>query len=89
MFATAVTTIRPNLLPPGGHGPQAQPQDHAKTAAARAFFDAALRQAAAPVQAAAPAVTAAPQPSARTASVQTDEAPQKVLRPGSLIDIRV
>ena len=84
-----MTTIRPNLAPPAGQGLPVQPQDQAKAAAARAFFDAALRQAAAPVQAAAPAITAAPQPSARTAFVQPDEAPSKVLRPGSLIDIRV
>ncbi|MBX3483621.1 MAG: hypothetical protein KF737_08885 [Phenylobacterium sp.] len=82
--------MRPDLLPPGGHGPQAQPQDPAKAAAARAFFDAALRQAGAPTQPAAPmAATSTAQPALRTAAVQPAEAPQKILRPGSLIDIRV
>lgn len=87
-----MTTIRPNLTPNGGYSPQPQPQDQTKAAAARAFFDAALRQAGAPIPAAAtsPAtVVSAPQPAVRTAAVQPAETPQKILRPGSLIDIRV
>ena len=88
-----MTTIRPNLSPPpGGHGPQAQPQDPAKAAAARAFFDAALRQAGGAAQAAAPmatTITPGPQPAGRAGGVQPAEAPQKILRPGSLLDIRV
>jgi hypothetical protein len=90
--AGPVTTIRPNLTPNGGYSPQSPPQDQAKAAAARAFFDAALRQAGAPAQAAAPAATTATftlQTAARTAAVQPADAPQKILRPGSLLDIRV
>lgn len=60
-------------------------------AAARAFFAAAMGQtpAAAPAQsvAAAPSAPAAA-PVAQAAATSAD-APQKVLRPGSLIDIRV
>jgi hypothetical protein len=89
-----VTTIRPNLLPPGGHGPQ--PNDHGKLAAQRQFF-AALSQAQGAAASTAPAAAApartlaqpVAQPVAQTAAMQSADAPQKVLRPGSLIDIRV
>lgn len=85
-----MTTIRPNLLPPGGHGPQAQPQDAGKLSAQRAFFEAALRQAGGPAATAAPAAAApAAEPAFRAGAVSPQDAPQKVLRPGSLIDIRV
>lgn len=84
-----MTTIRPNVFPQqpplGG-----QRDDPARLAAQRAFFQAAMGQAQAPVQTAAP--TAAPQPAQtvnRVADVSPSEAPQKILRPGSLLDIRV
>ncbi|WP_133255257.1 hypothetical protein [Phenylobacterium kunshanense] len=81
--------IRPNMLPlstlTGG-----ERQDTGKAAAQRAFFQAALSQA---QGAAAPAAAAAPQAAQvqRAASVAAAPAdqPQKILRPGSLIDIRV
>ncbi len=61
----------------------------AKLAAQRAFFAAALGQAQAPA-----AATPQPQPQARPASVAripdpAAEPPQRILRPGSLLDIRV
>lgn len=88
-----MTTIRPNLYPQTQQRPQNQ--DTGKLAAQRAFFD-ALSQARAPTQAAAPAATtAAAVPPSQAAPVQrmatsvpTDQ-PQKILRPGSLFDIRV
>jgi len=93
MLAPAlVTTIRPNLYPQTQTRPQNQ--DSAKLAAQRAFFD-ALSQARAPAQAAAtPSVAAtaqatAPTPIQRTAAAAPSESPQKILRPGSLFDIRV
>jgi len=89
-----VNPIRPNMLPPstlsGG-----ERQDAGKLAAQRAFFQAALSQAqgaAGPARttAAAPAA-AAPAAVQRTlqAAPPSDEPPQKILRPGSLLDIRV
>lgn len=82
-----MTTIRPNPLPLSGQGPQAQ--DPGKLASQRQFFAAALRQAqgaAAPDQ---PTAAAPAQPVAQAAPATPAEAPQKLLRPGSLIDIRV
>jgi len=85
-----VTTIRPNLYPQTQQRPQNQ--DSAKLAQQRAFFNAAMGQAQAPAQAAAPAAaptaSGAPAPTQRSASIPAEQ-PQKVLRPGSLIDIRV
>jgi acyl CoA:acetate/3-ketoacid CoA transferase len=82
-----VNPIRPNMLPPstlaGG-----ERQDSGKLAAQRAFFQAALSQA---QGAAAPAAASAPQTTAQVQRVAAApaEQPQKILRPGSLIDIRV
>jgi hypothetical protein len=88
-----VTTIRPNLYPQTQARPQNQ--DSGKLAAQRAFFD-ALSQARAPTQAAAAPATAAMTQAAAPAQVQRTppaaaptEQPQKILRPGSLFDIRV
>lgn len=87
-----MTTIRPNLYPQTQARPQGQ--DSAKLAAQRAFFD-ALSQARAPAQAQAPAAsvspaTAQPAPAAvQRATATLTEAPQKILRPGSLLDIRI
>jgi hypothetical protein len=89
-----VTAVRPPLLPPTATAQPAR-TDPARLAAQRAFFDAALGKAqtapsaaatVAKVASAAPAATAAgttrlPDPSA--------EKPQKILRPGSLLDIRI
>ncbi|HEX7886458.1 MAG TPA: hypothetical protein VF474_10815 [Phenylobacterium sp.] len=87
-----MTTIRPNLYPQTQQRPQAQ--DSAKLAAQRAFFSAAVSQAAAPTaaqatsQAAPPQASSAPPQAQRTAAAPTEQG-QRILRPGSLLDIRV
>ncbi|RYF94958.1 MAG: hypothetical protein EON95_03380 [Caulobacteraceae bacterium] len=60
-----------------------------RTAAQRAFFDAAMGRAApaAPVPAAQPIAAPAQRP--LQASPLSEEPPRKILRPGSLVDIRV
>jgi hypothetical protein len=85
-----VTTIRPNPFPAAAPQAQAASLDSAKQAAQRAFFAAALGQAAAPAPAAPqPQVqTQASRPAARTPDPAA-EPPQRILRPGSLLDIRV
>lgn len=90
----ATTPIRPPILPPTGPGAPARRDDPVKLAAQKAFFDLALgKTAAAPQANAAPAAAgaqsgAAP-PRPTTAQARSAEPPQKILRPGSLIDIRV
>ena len=94
-----MTPIRPNVFPaPLATNFVAGPgADAARAAAQKAFFAAALGQPAAP---AAPQATVAPRASffARApapiprAEIRPDpsaEAPAKLLRPGSLLDIRV
>lgn len=91
--------VRPNVwanVPPPGQGAG---QGAARSAAQRAFFDAALGKAAgAPQQTQAPATPvrtalvqaqAAPQPVQRMPAAQPTEQPTRILRPGSLLDIRV
>ncbi len=78
--------IRPQTPPPQTPAPAST----ARTAAQRAFFQAAMGQAQAPAKAA-----ATPEPVREAARVQTvraetpAEPPTKILRPGSLLDIRV
>lgn len=95
---SAIRPPFPNALPAAPQG--TQPQQ--RSAAQKAFFEAALGRAA-PAQGSAqtqvPTKTAAPaaaiQPHAtpvREVPLQVrpgDEPPQKILRPGSLLDIRV
>ena len=94
-----MTPIRPNAFPiQPAATPARQGADAARTAAQKAFFDAAMGRAAAP---AAPQATTAPQapvftptatPPARVEIRPTtvpQEAPSRILRPGSLLDIRV
>jgi hypothetical protein len=80
-----VNPIRPPLLPASTAAQQGS--DAAKLAAAKAFFAAAMGQPSAP------AVTPEPSAPRTTAPVRSQaassEAPQKILRPGSLLDIRV
>ena len=96
----AVTTIRPS--PFAQTLPQAQVSqgqaggvrdDSSKLAAQRAFFAAIQAQGvAAPQAPAAPVAAAAPQapaPVQRMAPTNPAEPPQKIMRPGSLLDIRV
>jgi hypothetical protein len=84
-----VTPIRPNPYPVQ---PAANPAaDAARQAAQKAFFAAAMGRTVAPAAPQAPALTPAPAPVQR-AEIRPDptaEVPAKVLRPGSLLDIRV
>jgi hypothetical protein len=91
-----VTPIRPNAFPL----PSAQPSpaDAARSAAQRAFFDAAMGRSGAPAPTAQPAATSAAAvftPSTAPAQrvdlrpAPNAEPPAKLLRPGSLLDIRV
>ena len=95
-----MTPIRPNAFPTSTDQLQGagRPADAARSAAQRAFFDAAMGRSAAPASQAAPvaaAQTAVFTPS--TAPIQRAEIrpapdaapPAKILRPGSLLDIRV
>lgn len=85
--------VRPPILPPTSPSAAHGPSDPARLAAQRAFFDLALgKPAATPTAAPAPSPTA--QASAAPATVAapstaTPDTPQKILRPGSLLDIRV
>ena len=97
-----MTPIRPNaysVQPPANPAPNGA-GDAARVAAQRAFFDAAMGRANAPAASAPSAATPAAQAFAAArapAPVQraqilpdpTAPAPAKVLRPGSLLDIRV
>ncbi|MFZ4606579.1 MAG: hypothetical protein ACOYM5_10005 [Caulobacter sp.] len=91
--------VRPNVwanVPPPGQG---SGQGAAKSAAQRAFFDQALGKAsgapqqtqspATPVRTAPVQAQAAPQPVQRMPAAQPSEQPTRILRPGSLLDIRV
>jgi len=95
---SAIRPPLPNALPASPQGVTPQP----RSAAQKAFFEAALGRAApaqGPAQTQVPAKTteaaAAIQPhatSVRDVPLQVrpgDEPPQKILRPGSLLDIRV
>lgn len=79
--------IRPNVLPPTT--PANASQDAAKLAAARAFFATALGQGNVTQAAATPEPAAAVVPTKSVAPAAPGDTPQKFLRPGSLIDIRV
>lgn len=77
--------IRPTSLP-ATPAPATSP---ARTAAQRAFFDAAMGRAGSAAPAAEPVKAAAPV-AQRTVQAQIpEEPPKKILRPGSLLDIRV
>jgi hypothetical protein len=86
-----VNPVRPSVWP--AVQPPANGAGGAKSAAQRAFFDAALGKATgAPVPVPAPEVRSAPvqaQPVQRIPVSQPTEQPTKILRPGSLLDIRV
>jgi hypothetical protein len=94
-----VTPIRPNaiLAPSSTNSVAGLGAEAGRAAAQKAFFDAAMGRAAAP---AAPQAAAAPTATAsapvrapfQRAEIRPDplaEAPAKLLRPGSLLDIRV
>ncbi|MDB5424893.1 MAG: hypothetical protein JWQ29_2309 [Phenylobacterium sp.] len=84
-----MTPIRPGL-PPASPAPTAG-ADAARLAAQKAFFQQAMGRPA-PAAAAAPAQAHVPALPVRTVEVRPQagaEAPTKILRPGSLLDIRV
>lgn len=74
--------LRPNLT---GQSPLQTPQRPAQSAAQRAFFQAAMSQA----QPAAAQASPQAAPVHRVPTALPAEPPQRVLRPGSLLDIRV
>jgi len=81
-----VTPVRPSLFPAA---PAVQPQaDAARVAAQKAFFEMAMGRTPAPAAARAAPDAAAP---ARIHRIPDPAAPapQKLLRPGSLLDIKV
>ena len=83
-----MTTIRPNAFPQ--QAPLGGQRDEAgRLAAQRAFFAAVSGQAQAPTVAAAPAAPQAPGQVNRIAEAAPAEAPQRIPRPGSILDIRV
>lgn len=90
-----MTTVRPPVFPPSRPAP-AGPQraDPAKLAAQKAFFEAALgnsgptRPAAATAPLAASAASVRP-PQVAAAAAPGPDQPSRILRPGSLIDIKV
>ncbi|MDP1616183.1 hypothetical protein [Phenylobacterium sp.] len=95
---SAIRPPFPNALPAAPQGVTPQP----RSAAQKAFFEAALGRAAptqapapaqVPTKAAAPSASIQPHATAvREVPLQVragDEPPQKILRPGSLLDIRV
>ena len=86
--AHPLTTIRPNAFP---QQPQVggQRDETARLAAQRAFFAAVSGQAQAPTAAAAPAAPQAAAQVNRVAEAAPAEAPQRIARPGSILDIRV
>ncbi len=93
MFAKGgiVTTIGNNPFIQAASTPQTGGADSARLAAQKAFFEAAMGRPSAP---AAPAQAAQPAPSParqdfRASPQQMAEAPQRILRPGSLLNIVV
>ena len=85
-----MTAVRPPLFPPSPAAQPARP-DAGRAAAQKAFFDLALGKPAAPPAAAAAVALAAATPPPTVARLPDvgAEKPQKILRPGSLLDIRV
>lgn len=82
-----LTTIRPNAFPQ--QAPLGGQRDDAKAAAARAFFAAAMGNAQAPSAPAASVDTQASAPVQGAPAAQPAETSQRILRPGSILDIRV
>ena len=85
-----MTPIRPNPFPP--QTPANPAADVARQAAQRAFFAAAMGRPAPPaatVQAAAPAPIATAAQPIRIPTAAPTEAPARIPRPGSILDIRV
>ena len=85
-----MSTIRPPIFPTPQ--PQAQPTAPVRSSAQQAFFAAAMGRPAAQAQVQ-PQVHAQPQaqaaPAQRMPASLPADPPQKLLRPGSILDIRV
>ena len=82
--------IRPNLPPAVQPNAAPKPADAARAAAQRAFFEIAFGKAPGPVQASEPTPAAvAGEAGVRTAQAAPGAAPNRLARPGSLLDIRV
>lgn len=81
-----VTVIRPHVPPAQ---PQPQRLDEGRLAAQRAFFEQAFGKATAPAAPQPPAATQAAAPAQRVPATTGGDPPAKILRPGSLLDIRV
>ncbi|THD77495.1 MAG: hypothetical protein E7812_16355 [Phenylobacterium sp.] len=84
-----MTAVRPPIFPPSRPVDALQRADQTKLAAQKAFFDAALGKPAATVAAAQQTAPAAPAVRPQRIPDPTAEAPTKILRPGSLLDIRI
>ena len=87
-----MSAVRPPIFPPQRPAPSGpQRADAAKLAAQKAFFEAALGRAAAPtgVQPAAPTGVSTPAAAPQRRPGPDAETPQKILRPGSLLDIKI
>lgn len=92
-----MTPIRPNVFPVQPSAIPVAGAEAARQAAQKAFFDAAMGRAAAPAAAQAVAAPRTPMFAPTPAPIQraeirpdpSAEAPAKLLRPGSLLDIRV
>jgi hypothetical protein len=87
----SVTTIGSNPFIQAASTPQTGGADSARLAAQKAFFEAALGRssAAAPVQAAEPVATPARQDFRASPQAMAEATPQRILRPGSLLNIVV
>jgi hypothetical protein len=81
--------VRPPIVPPSVAGAAAAKSNPGRLEAQRAFFALAAGSPApaAPAAPSAPAET--PRTSMQSASAEAAQTPQKILRPGSLIDIRI
>lgn len=88
VYGLGVTPLRPIGVPPASTASPAQRPDAARLAAQRAFFAAALNPPTGPTAA---AQTPAAAPAIRAERIPDPAAPPpaKVLRPGSLLDIKV
>ncbi|WP_133254950.1 hypothetical protein [Phenylobacterium hankyongense] len=87
-----MTTIRPTGLPPVQPAVQPQRSEAARLEAQKAFFQLATGKAQAPVAAAPTALATAPVRAAAPApriAAPSAEPPARILRPGSLLDIRI
>lgn len=84
-----MTAVRPPIFPVAPQPAAPARADAARSAAQKAFFDMAMGKAAtAPAQASTATPSAAPATLQRIPDAGAEK-PEKILRPGSLLDIRV